>query len=454
MHRTKIGDILQRRKEIVELSDDANYRQVTIGLHHKGVRLRGVKCGSDIKTKRQYLTRENDFILSRIDARNAAFGTVPSELDGAIITNDFWTFDIDEDKVLLDYFHLFTMTDAFLDACVRASTGTTNRQRIQEDFFLGYEFDLPSPADQRRIVERYQAAARQAERVQIELNQQAEDLSLLRQRVLQDAIEGKLTKHDPSDEPAEALLQRIEEEKQQLYEAGKIRKPKKLPPVAEDGQPFGVPRGWMWTRLGILAHSTEAGWSPRCHPRPSDSGEWGVLKVSAVSWGEFDPLENKALPGELDPQPDKVVRSGDFLMSRANTEELVARSVVVRTEANMLMMSDKIVRINFLSGIEAEYANIVNSSELSRTYYAAEASGTSGSMKNVSRSVIKNLPFPLPPLAEQRRIVKKVHMLLTQCNRIEVKIAAAQDDAQRLMRALLEEVLSPSATIEMAPVAA
>ena len=91
------------------------YRQVTISLNHGGVRLRGVKPGAEIGTKRQYLTRAGDFILSRIDARNAAFGIVPDSLDGAVITNDFWSFEIDRDQVDLDYFYLLSQTDAFLD---------------------------------------------------------------------------------------------------------------------------------------------------------------------------------------------------------------------------------------------------------------------------------------------------------------------------------------------------
>ena len=84
---------------------------------------------------------------SRIDARNAAFGIVPDSLDGAVITNDFWSFEIDRDQVDLDYFYLLSQTDAFLDACVRSSTGTTNRQRIQD---LAQHRRIHLPALQRR----------------------------------------------------------------------------------------------------------------------------------------------------------------------------------------------------------------------------------------------------------------------------------------------------------------
>lgn len=112
-----------------------------------------------------------------------------------------------------------------------------------------------------------------------------------------------------------------------------------------DEKPFDLPENWDWIRLGTLVEKSGAGWSPSCegHARVGDS--WGVLKVSAVSWGEFLPDENKALPKTLEPRLDCVVESGDFLITRANTDELVARSVVVENCPPNLMLSDKIVRL-------------------------------------------------------------------------------------------------------------
>ena len=88
-----IGDFLKRIKRPISLTPDKEYKLVTIKMNHKGVVLRGLKKGADIKSN-MFEVKEGDFILSGIDARNGAFGIVPKELDGAIVTNDFWYFDM------------------------------------------------------------------------------------------------------------------------------------------------------------------------------------------------------------------------------------------------------------------------------------------------------------------------------------------------------------------------
>jgi len=81
--------------------------------------------------------------------------------------------------------------------------------------------------------------------------------------------------------------------------------------------------------LEDLLAGSESGWSPKCDAEPRCTGEWGLLKVSAVTWGKFNPEENKRLPRSLDPRPECEVKPGDFMLSHANTAELVARSVIV-----------------------------------------------------------------------------------------------------------------------------
>jgi type I restriction enzyme S subunit len=164
------------------------------------------------------------------------------------------------------------------------------------------------------------------------------------------------------------------------------------------------------------------------------------LKVSAVSWGVFKPDENKALPPGMASRPECEVKAGDFLLSRANTEELVARSVVVDQTPPHLMMSDKIVRFTFPEEIERAFINLANTSDPSRAYYARNASGTSSSMKNIGREVMCNLPIPLPPLAEQRRIVAKVEQLMSLVDELETQLTASRATGVHLMDATVSEL--------------
>ena len=167
--------------------------------------------------------------------------------------------------------------------------------------------------------------------------------------------------------------------------------------------------------MGSVVNASEAGWSPTCIGSPRTAGKWGVLKVSAVSWGEFDAMANKELPADLVPRPEYEVMDGDFLLSRANTAELVARSVVVKKAEPRLILSDKIIRLDISRQMSRDFLNLCNNAEHARNHYATNASGTSSSMKNVSREVVLATPIPIPPMAEQFRIVGRVNELRLLC---------------------------------------
>ncbi|MDK9703281.1 MAG: restriction endonuclease subunit S [Sulfuritalea sp.] len=267
------------------------------------------------------------------------------------------------------------------------------------------------------------------------------DVDRLQQTLLQLAVKGRLVPQNPKDEPAAELLKRIRAEKDRLIAEGKIKRDKPLPSIVEVELPFAVPLGWQWAILGDVVLSSEAGWSPSCENMPRENGKWGVLKVSAVSWGEFLDEENKALPSHLEVRPEHEVMPGDFLLSRANTAELVARSVVAWNPKSRLMLSDKIIRLHIATGADKTYLNLFNNSSYARTHYVANASGTSASMKNVSREVVLSLPVPVPPATEQSRIVAAVASLTALCDSLRERLAARRELSAKLAAALTEAAL-------------
>lgn len=270
-----------------------------------------------------------------------------------------------------------------------------------------------------------------------------ESIDQLKRAILQLGVTGKLIPQDSNDEPASELLKRISAEKTMLVKAGKIKKEKQLPPVADEEKLFSLPSGWEWCRLENLSLQSEAGWSPKCEETPRIGDNWAVLKVSAVTWGKFNPAENKALPPNLDPIPDYEVKPGDFLISRANTAELVARSVVVQDQApSKLMMSDKIIRFKFSQKVCVPYMSLFNNSGGARRYYLQVAGGTSSSMKNVSRLQIQSLVIALPPFNEQNRIISKVDELMSLCDQLASRLGGAQTIQLHLADALTDMALA------------
>jgi type I restriction enzyme S subunit len=179
-----LGEVLRHSEETIKLQPDAEYRQITVKLWGKGVVLRGILTGAEIAASRQMVARRGQFILSRIDARNCALGIVPPELDGAIVTNDFPVFNVVEKSLLPAYLGWMCRTASFVGECKRASEGTTNRVRMQEDKFLTRGILLPPLAEQRRVVAQIEELAAQIHEARTLRHQAAEEAEALTQSLL------------------------------------------------------------------------------------------------------------------------------------------------------------------------------------------------------------------------------------------------------------------------------
>ena len=151
----RIGEFLKRNKTAVVIEDDVIYKRPRIRVRNGGISLRDEILGEKIGTKNQFLISKGQFLLSKIDARNGAFGVVPEKLDGGVITGNFWTFDVDYNIVNPHYLALLTTADAFIQFCEQASNGTTNRHYLQEPLFLNIKVPVPSLEEQNKLVKAY-----------------------------------------------------------------------------------------------------------------------------------------------------------------------------------------------------------------------------------------------------------------------------------------------------------
>jgi type I restriction enzyme S subunit len=157
-----LGRLLRRVKEEITLGDDSTYKEVTVRLWNKGVVLRGEKQGSEIKTNR-FRVRAGQLIMSRIDVRNGAIGIVPPELDGAVVSGEFWAYDVHKDQLDSKFLALYVSTPIFLDAANRTSSGTTHRIRAEEQNLLNIKIPIPPLPEQQRILARIDGLARRVE---------------------------------------------------------------------------------------------------------------------------------------------------------------------------------------------------------------------------------------------------------------------------------------------------
>lgn len=162
----QLGELLAKSEDWITLEPDKSYNEVTVRLWGRGVVLRGEVMGAKIAGSRRLRVRSNQFILSRIDARNGATGLIPESLNGAVVTNDFPVYSTKEDRVCPQFLGWLGKTAAFVELCKRASEGTTNRVRLKEARFLSTPIRLPSLAEQVRIVARLDSLASKIERAQ------------------------------------------------------------------------------------------------------------------------------------------------------------------------------------------------------------------------------------------------------------------------------------------------
>lgn len=158
----KIGSFLKRIKEAVVIQDDVYYKRATIKINNGGVFLRDTVLGKNIGTKNQFIIKKGQLLLSKIDARNGAFGIVPEELDNGVITGNFWTYEIDTTKILPQILSNILSSKRFQEIWEACSNGTTNRHYLQEADFLNTSIPVPSLSEQKEIVENYYTMIRQA----------------------------------------------------------------------------------------------------------------------------------------------------------------------------------------------------------------------------------------------------------------------------------------------------
>ncbi|QDK79687.1 restriction endonuclease subunit S [Spirosoma sp. KCTC 42546] len=202
------------------------------------------------------------------------------------------------------------------------------------------------------------------------------------------------------------------------------------------GDPVRNEKGWEKRKLGECVLKIESGWSPVCLSTPKiNENEWGVLKLGAISSRFYKPKENKKLPENVIPRSDIEVHKGDLLFSRKNTRELVGACVLVFDTLPKLMMSDTIFRLVYRKDIALPHYLYYLINHIGfRKIVQALASGSAGSMPNISKDRLSNLNLPLPPIALQTQFAAVVERVTN----IRVQQQTSLTSLQLLYQSLLQ----------------
>lgn len=408
----RIGDVITRSTLLIHVEDDVLYKQVTVKTNGGGAVLRNknLEFGKNIGTKTQYLAREGQFIMSKIDARNGAFGIITNELDGAIVTSDFPLFDVNTKLVHPFYLYLLSTTKPFIQYAQSCSRGTTNRQRIDVDSFLSQKIPLPSLAEQNKIVAAYDATIAQAK----QYSTQAKDIDEQIEKYLQDelgipSLQDECKNAVFRDTPYKFIcLHRLNDmsDRWDLYNTPHsifdvLRKSQY--PIKQIGDVFHfVTRGWK--KVGEEFNYIEIG---------------DVIPILGITGKQK--LKVKKAPSRA----TQVVKTGDLIIG--TTRPYLKRFAIVNEDYNNDICSSGFQVVESKNDYNIKYLL-----EFLLTSYAVEQFEyymTGALYPAITSKDLRKLQIPLPPLNIQDEIVEHIDVLRKEQKNLQQKSLTLRQQA-------------------------
>ena len=311
------------------------------------------------------------------------------------------------------------------------------------------EIPLPSIEKQHELSELFVETQKKYKELLEESEKQKSYVKQLRQNILQEAIEGKLTEEWRKENPvvkgnpdfdAEALFEKIQEEKchtdSELLRNSK-KKVRSLPEITEDEKPFEIPEGWKWVRLGeIIKDSPRNGYSPKAVDFETPIK---TLKLGAVTYGIFDASEFKYINEEIPKDAHCWLKNGDILIERSNSIEYVGICAIYTGKDDEFMYPDLLMRFRTSDSLSKEYIHKVLVSPFNRQYFMNNAKGSQKTMPKINQETVSNTLISLPPLAEQREIVSRVEKLLANVTELEKQITEREEMTKQLMQSIMKD---------------
>lgn len=323
-----------------------------------------------------------------------------------------------DDLLSRDFLLWFFKSAYFIENGVKSFTGTAGQQRIHKDYLATCVFPLPPLAEQKRIVakieellpyiDRYEQAWSKLE----QFNSRFPDD--MKKSLLQYAIQGKLVEQRPEEGTAEELFAKIQEEKQRLITEKKIKKEKPLPEITDDEKPFDIPESWKWVKLGEIVTVLGGKRIPAGRQLTTENTGYKYIRVSDMKDGTVLTEGLLYVPSDIFPSIARyIIHKEDVYITVAGTIGRVGKIPEEIDGANLTENADRLIfsmlEQNWL--IKCLESNIVQSQIVNVT--------TKVGQPKLAIKRIQELIIPLPPLAEQKRIVEKLEQLLPLCERLK-----------------------------------
>ena len=321
--------------------------------------------------------------------------------------------------ILREYLLWFFKSEYFIVNGVKSFTGTAGQQRIHKDYLATCLFPLPPLAEQKRIVAKIEELLPYLDRYEKAWNRLEEFNRRfpadMQKSILQMAIQGKLVEQRPEEGTGEELYQQIQAEKQALIKAGKIKKEKHLPEIAEDEVPFEIPDGWKWVYFGEL-YSLSNGTASR----GTEGGiERPVLRLADLSGNTINTENVRKISLTEREFLSHKVQKDDLLFVRVNgSKERVATAFHYTAEKTISYCDHLFCGHKCSSLVDVDYVMFAFNCWATRKQLIPEIKTTAG-QNTINQTSMARILLPLPPLAEQKRIVARLEEILPLCERLK-----------------------------------
>ncbi|WP_263819473.1 restriction endonuclease subunit S [Salinibacter sp.] len=391
-------------------------------------------------------------------------------------TTELYVFRPLANTILPEFVLSFFQSQGFIEEGVRRMTGTAGQKRVPREYVEQSLLPLPPLSEQQRIVERVDRLMDECDELeqhqerertlQVQVGTSAtealqsagdaealrpawervrehfdtvtatsEGVDALRQTILQLALQGRLTERDPDDTAADELLEQIQKEKQRLYDAGEIRKPKDLPPVTDP--PDNIPSHWVWTRVGEVTgmqggYAFKSSWY-------EDEGV-RLVRNTNISHGYIDWSDTARLPYQQANEFERFqLNRGDILLSLDRPIISTGLKVARVTEEDLpALLVQRVGRFELeVSAIDEDYFFFWLHSP---HFLEGIDPGRSNAIPHISQKEVLRLAFPLPPLSEQKRIVKVLNRLFPLCEDLYENVTERIERGEELLMAATRDM--------------
>ena len=364
------------------------------------------RCEVTERQKKEYLLRDGDIVIARTGGTVGKSFLVENLSEDAVFASYLIRLLFDE-NIFSRYVKIFSGSPLYWKQIIDKSQGT-GQPNVNGKSLSNLIIPLPPLAEQFRIVERLDALLSEVtelEKDERELNLHVKNFPRkMKNSLLQAAIQGQLTEQLPTDGDARDLLKKIRAEKTKLLAAKKIKAEKPLPPVTDDEIPFELPANWCWCRLGEICNY---GTNETIQPSAMQVGKL-LIELEDVEKDSGKLINRKTFDGRNANSSKNIFRRGNVLFGKLR----VYLNKVIIADADGYCSSE-ILPLDFGKNILNRYAQIVLMSPPFLSYANACSYGTK--MPRLGTKAGQLALFPLPPLAEQLRIVERLNELLPLC---------------------------------------